>query len=231
MFICQKIRTMIKPNYKNGIKVLQFLSSLALYASIAFAVYVVGAFIFTLNDEGELISTWDVEVSEVSTDFQLTPLGSSINDPKLIIDKGTIQFSSDAIGYFLLKFIDAVIVIAAIIYMIILLKRTLNSIYHQHPFSIENAQRIKYIAILLMVFSPYCLIRSLVYRGYIINNISIGEKSYVDFFNFSSAAGSNQLWLNLDLNLQSLITGIVLFVIAEVFRVGVLIKEDNDSIL
>ena len=92
MFICQKIRTMIKPNYKNGIKVLQFLSSLALYASIAFAVYVVGAFIFTLNDEGELISTWDVEVSEVSTDFQLTPLGSSINDPKLIIDKGAIQF-------------------------------------------------------------------------------------------------------------------------------------------
>jgi len=59
----------------------------------------------------------------------------------------------------------------------------------------------------------------------------VAGKVYTNIFSLYSGTNKNEIWLNLNINFQALLTGIVLLVIAEVFRAGLLIKEDNDSIL
>lgn len=216
---------------KKAARTLLWITNLALYVSIGIALLVVIALIFTVNDEGQLTSAWDIEVREQLTDFQVISENASIDDPKIVINKGGIQFASRSISYYILKSIDAVIVILPVILIILLLRKTVRSIQLQHPFTKENVLRIKYIAFILILISPYSLIKSLIYRSYIVNNIDVAGKVYTNIFSLSSGTNKNEIWLNLDINFQALLTGIVLLVIAEVFRAGVLIKEDNDSIL
>jgi len=216
---------------KKTARTLLWITNLALYASIGIAFLVVMALIFTINDEGQLISALDIEVGEQRTDFQVISENTSIDDPKIVINKGVIQFASRSISYYILKSIDAVIVILPVILIILLLRKTVRSIQLQHPFTKENVRRIKYMAFILILISPYSLIKSLIYRNYIVNNIDVAGKVYTNIFSLYSGTNKNEIWLNLDINFQALLTGIVLLVIAEVFRAGLLIKEDNDSIL
>lgn len=222
------------PYYKKVVRILQWITNLSLFGSIGIALVIVIAFIFTLSDEGELMSAWDFKTDEQITDLQVVSKSHAIDDPKVAINHGTVQFTSSNIGYYILKFVDAIIVILLAISIIILLKRTLRSIDLEHPFTKENARRLKYIAIALMLLSPYSLIKSLIYRSYIINNIGIDGKTYANIFDtfyFFSAPPKNKIWLAIDINFQVLLTGVILLVIAEIFRVGVLMKEDNDSIV
>lgn len=230
-----KSKNLIKNSYYNKIvRILLWVTNLSLVASIGTSLVIVIAFIFTLSDEGELMSAWEVEIGEQITHLKVMSKSPSIDDPKIVINKGVVQFTSRNIGYYMLKFMDAIIVILPAIYIIILLKRTLRSIHLEHPFTKENARRLKYIAFALMLVSPYSLIKSLVYRSYVINNIGVEGKTYADIFEIFhsfSAPPANKIWLALDINFQALLTGVILLVIAEVFRVGVLMKEDNDSIV
>lgn len=216
---------------KQVIRILEWITKLALFASIVITLFIAVSLIFTFSGEGELISTWDIEVSERRNDFSMISENAKTDDSKIIIDKGIIQFTSTSIGYYILKTVDAFIEVFAIILIIVLLRNTVRSIQRYHPFARENVRKIKYISFILILYSPYCLIKSLVYRSYIVNNIDVSGKVFTDIFSLPFDLNENEIWLNLDLNIQALFMGIILFVIAEVFRVGVLIKEDNDSIL
>jgi len=213
------------------IRILEWVTNLALFASIGIALFVAVSLVFTVSGEGELISAWDIEVREQLADFHVIPENAIIDDPKIKIDKGVIQFTSSSISYYILKSVDAVIEILAVILIIVLLRNTVYSIRSNHPFATENVRRIKYIAFIFILISPYSLIKSLVYRSYIVHNIDVAGKEFANIFSLSNNINKNEIWLNLELNIQALLMGIVLLVIAEVFRVGVLIKEDNDSIL
>lgn len=213
------------------IRILEWITNLALYASIGIALFIATSLVFTLSGEGELISAWGIEVREQLTDFNVISENATIADSKIIIDKGVIQFTSSSISYYILKSVDAVIIILAVILIIVLLRNTVRSIRSNHPFVTENVRRIKYIALILILISPYSLIKSMVYRSYIVNNIDVAENVYADIFSLSTDLNKNEIWLNLDVNIQEFLMGILLLVIAEVFRAGVLIKEDNDSIL
>lgn len=219
---------------KKATSILQWVANLALLATASFAVVIFVSFVFTLSGEGELISSYNVRITEQVSDLQLMSENSPIDNPKSLINKGVITFSSRNVGYYLLKLLDVIIVILPAIYIIVLLKKTLHSLQMGHPFTNKNALRLKHIAVILILTSPYNLIKSLVYRSYIINNIKVEKKTYADvldtiYLYFSPPA--NKVWLDLDINFQALITGVILLVIAEVFRVGILIKEDNESIV
>jgi hypothetical protein len=208
--------------YKKLFTAFKWFINLALAFQIGAAILAFVAIIFTVSGEGKLISAWDVFITTKNT---------SIADQQLVLNKGTIQFTSSSIGYYILKIIDSLFVFLVIILVTVLLKKIIYSIQKQNPFTTENAGRIRKIAFLLMAITPYSLIKSLIYRSYIVNNVIIEGKEYTELFSFSPNNLADNIWLVWDINFQALIAGVILIIISEVFGLGVLIKAENESIV
>lgn len=217
--------------YKNLLKAFRWLINIALYVQIAGAVVIFVSFFFMLSGEGELISSYEVALDQQPTEHAISSKNTSLNNLKLVVNQGTIQFTSRNAGYYILKIIDAIFLLAVSILITVLLKKIVKSMEGHHPFTMENTLRIRKIAFLLMSITPYSLIQSFIYRSYILKNISIEGLEYTELFSFLPYNLADRIWVGIDVDLQALITGIILIIIAEVFRIGLIMKLDNESIL
>lgn len=216
--------------YKNLLKVFKWIVNIALYLQIASLALVPIYFIIIFGGEAELFSMVDVVVIPSPTNYNMTSKTELIYNLDFGLNKGTISFTSRGVFYILLKVLESVIRPGFGILITILLRRIVKSMQDHHPFTLENINRIRKIALLLLAFSPYGLIKSLVYRNYVINNISVEGLEYAPLFNFGERFGD--IYFGLDfINLQSLLAGIILLFIAEIFRLGMNIKLDNESII
>ncbi len=209
------------------------LTTIALYLEIGIAVVVVLMFIMTVGSpEDALRSAWPIEVSQSLLSQPLTTNNEHLSNLTMIINRGTILFSSDRFGYYLLKLVDAVFMFALVIGITVLLKRIFLALRAQHPFTVSNARRIRNVALLVVAIAPYSFVKSLIYRYYIQSHIILEDSTYAAWSNFlSSSIPTDQVWIAVDFNIQALLIGLVLLIIAEVFRVGVLIQADNESIV
>ncbi|MEM6841478.1 MAG: DUF2975 domain-containing protein [Bacteroidota bacterium] len=214
--------------YKGLINSLRGIVVLALIFEILIAVAVLVIFIITAtSEEDALLSAWPIVVAEDQSRY-----GTVSDNASVIVNQGTIQFSTKSIGYYLLKSVEAIFTFFIVIGITLLLRDILYSLHRQQVFTTENARRIRNISLLIILFTPYSIAKSFIYRGYLISNIRIEGKEYASLFsNFSGELSSNQIWINVDVNIQALLIGVVLLIIAEVFRMGVLIRLDNESIV
>ncbi|WKN42578.1 DUF2975 domain-containing protein [Tunicatimonas pelagia] len=219
--------------HKKLISTLRGLVIFALILEILMAAMVLIIFATTIiSSEDTLLSAWPVEVGAAVTDLRTSSIHPHLSDVAVTINQGSIQFSSESVDYYLLKFLEIALGFAITIGVTWLLIRILSSLQHQRIFTTENAHRLRNIALLVILATPYSLIKSLTYRGYIATTIEVEGKEYANLFDtFSANLSSNQIWLSFDTNWQALLTGLILLIIAEVFRVGVLIKLDNESIV
>lgn len=217
--------------YKNLLKVFKWFINVALFVQLGAAVVVFVSFVFMLSGEGELMSAYNVELGQQPTTHSISAKSTTLNDLQLVINQGTIQFTSRNFWYSLLKMIDAIFLLTVSILVTLLLKKIIKSIQEQHPFTIKNTLRIRNIAFLLMSITPYSLIQSFIYRSYILKNISIEGLDYTELFSFESYNLAGRIWVGLDVDVQPLIAGVILIIIAEVFRVGMIMKLDNESIV
>ncbi len=219
--------------HKKLINTLKGCIILALILEILMAATVLIIFVTTIvSPEDTLLSAWPIEVGTESTDLFVSNNNTELSNVVITVNQGSVQFSSESVSYYLLKFLEAAFGFAITIGVTQLLIRILSSLQHQRTFTSENARRLRNIALLVMLATPYGLIKSLTYRGYILSNISIEGKEYTSLFSaFSHDLSSNQIWLSFDTNWQALLIGAVLLIIAEVFRIGVLIRTDNESIV
>ena len=219
--------------HKKLISALRGFVVFVLILEILMAATMLITFVITATSpEDVLLSAWPVEVEGNLTNLPISSNKTSLNDVTVTINQGNIQFSSESVGYYLLKFLEVVLGFVITIGVTLLLVRILSSLQHQRIFTTENAYRLRNIALLVMLAMPYGLIKSLLYRGYIVANIGIEGKEYIGLFDtFSESLSSNQIWLNFETNWQALLIGAVLLIIAEIFRIGVLIRTDNESIV
>lgn len=215
------------------VALLRRLVNVALFVEVGIAAVTVIMFIMTASSpDDRLLSAWPVEIEEYVPVATLTTSNEHLSDLTLVQNRGTIEFSSDSVGYYLLKFADTVLVFALAIGITLLLRKVFRSLSNHHPFTAANAQRIRRIALLVILIAPYSLLKSLVYRYYIVRNIAIDGKEYVSFSDlFSRGLFEHEVWIDLNVDLLALFIGLVLLIIAEVFRIGVLIQTDNESIV
>ncbi len=94
-----------------------------------------------------------------------------------------------------------------------LLRKIFATLTTRHPFDPQNANRLRRIAFLVMLFAPLELYNDL------FTHISIGHGFSREKVNFL---------LQPELNFQFVILGAVLLVIAEVFRIGTQLREENE---
>jgi hypothetical protein len=217
--------------YQNMLKVFRWSIRAALFLEIVAAVAIFVSLIFILAGEGELISSYTIELGQQEAQHEVTSGNESLSGLKLLVNTRSITFSSSSFGYYILKILDAIFLLAVSIFITFLLKRIVKSMQDQHPFTVKNMHRIRNISFLLMSLSIFSLIKSLIYRSYIIKNVSIEGFEYADLFSFQTVLAADQIGVGVDMNIQALIIGFILLIIAEVFRIGVIMKEDNESIV
>lgn len=231
IYVCYIANTTMEHiRYRLLIRLLSHTLHLALVFEIIFAVIILIFYVQTIVSDDALLSAWPVEVTVNSFDLPLTSDNPNVGNLSLPIYQGTIQFSLKSIGYYLVKGIDAVFLLGLIMVITVLLKRIFRSLANQHPFTGENARRIRLIALLVLLAVPYSIAKTMAYQYFIRHSIHVEGKEYAPWFgSFSSEASTNKLWLAVDFNGEALIAGIILLLIAEVFRIGILIKTDNES--
>lgn len=215
--------------YKRILKTLRWAINLALFVELAIAIIGIVLMVVVINSDEKLVSGWSAFLPETTESYDVSQshqLETAVASAKEI----SIQFSATGMGYYFLKFIETIFTLSIIIGITFLLGKVFRSLYREHPFTTKNVKRLKYIATLLMVFTPYGIIQSLVYRNYISNHIAIEEKTYVHSL-FPTALKQDEIWLDFQWDLEYLLLGGLLLIIVEIFRVGIELKMDNESIL
>jgi hypothetical protein len=94
-----------------------------------------------------------------------------------------------------------------------LLRKIFATLTTPHPFDARNANRLRRIALLVMLFAPLELCNDVFMHTVVGNNFSREKVKFL---------------LQLQVNFQVIILGAVLLVIAEVFRVGTQLREENE---
>ena len=218
--------------YRPLVRLLYRILTVALYVEIGMAGVVTVTLLMTMiSSEDKLLSAWPLEVAE-ETDYPATTISPHVNNVEVTINRGTVRFSSDSPGYYGLKFLETIFFFALAISITVLLRRLLRSLHPTHPFTPDNARRIRNIAYLVLTIFPYSLIRSAVYWLFTYRTIAIEGTTYTHPFRLLAGRPfPHQVWLDLDVNVLALLIGIVLLIIAEVFRRGVAIQADNESIV
>ncbi len=213
---------------------IQTLISFLLYMQIGAAVITALFFILAVfsGDEGKLVSAWPITVyPPVESTYNLSPLHPQILSPAIKINEGTIGFSSSRLGYYALKALDGLLTFACIIYITYLLREIFKSLSNNYPFAQENTQRLRTIAWLIILVTPYKILRSVLYYWYIKNNISLKGGEWIEWQGFFGLEAKGNVLLNLDMDIWALFTGILLLIITEVFRIGAALQQDKDSII
>jgi hypothetical protein len=85
---------------------------------------------------------------------------------------------------------------------------------------------------LILLIAPYNLLKSLVYYLYFTRNVSVagGEFLYWSEW-FRSASGEGKILIVPEVDFQPVLIGLVLLVIAELFRIGAELQADKEAII
>ena len=179
-----------------------------------------------------LVSAWPVWVDQVQTPFELVATSRNLKELALNVNKGSLHFSSTDIGYYALKLLDAMVSIGIVVAVLALLRQIFDTLALNHPFIPENARKLRTIAILVLVIAPYNLLKSLVYYLYITRNVAVqgGEFLYWSEW-FRSGSGEGKILIVPQVDFLPVLVGLVLLVIAELFRIGAELQQDKESII
>ncbi|WP_235299681.1 DUF2975 domain-containing protein [Portibacter marinus] len=215
--------------FKGLLKIFLWTINLALIVEIAIAAIVIILMLVIINSDENLVSGWSAFLPEINESYTVSQ-SPKIETATASAREVHIQFSATGMIYYFLKFIETIFNLSIIIWITFLLGKIFRSLHNEHPFTVRNAIRLRTIASLIIAIIPFSTIQSLVYRNYISNNISIEGKTYV-YSIFPMELAKNEIWLDFQMNLQYLLIGGLLLLVAEIFRIGVFFKEDSESIL
>lgn len=219
---------------KSVAHVLQKLIGLCLIMESLAALVTLVFFIMAISsgEEGNLLSAWPVTIyPPLESTYSTSPTHGQVLESGILINEGQVQFSSQRAFYYLLKGIDVLLVFAFVIYITYLLSKVVRTVNNHQPFTAENAKRLRSIAWLLVLIVPYKLLRSMLYISYIQSNIALQQTQWLNWPDLLGREIKAGVLLIPDLDLQALLTGLVLLIITEVFTIGTALQADKDSII
>lgn len=214
-------------------KVLKRLLDIAWYLAIAgvsgiFIVFFV--LVLTGSDNDQLDNYWPVEVGQADMQLSVPPATEANYRAKVVVNKGELRFFSDSAVLYLLKFSTLLLGGGVLLAIIYLLRAIFSDLSRNQPFTLENARRLRYMGWIFLLLLPVRLLLLLLFHGYIQDATKAAGfelQAWKPFFTQPIAEG--QLRLAPVFDLQDLLFGLLLLVIAEVFRQGVLLKTENEA--
>ncbi len=160
------------------------------------------------------IDGWPISVPVGSTIGQVTPTSPIIREVKVSVKEASLTFRTQrdwrtiAIAIVGVSFGFGISLVVT--YQ---LRKIFATLTDTHLFVVGNVYRLRTIAFILMAFSPISWLLSLFTNEYVRTHFS---------------AKGNALNFHYELDFNAILTGLVLLVIAEVFKEGVQLKEEQD---
>lgn len=196
---------------------IQFIISAAWYIQLFFLVFLTFAITikFFKNGTSEPTpETVEVRVTQSRAVEVTTPAATNLSAANLKLDSGKLTFnhpsSKQIIGFNLLSMWVGFAISLAITY---LLRQIFRSLAQSNPFVVPNAERLRIIAFLIMLSAV----------------TSFAHDALVNWFlkeNFFLPGSGIRAHLTIDL--KTLFAGLIVLTIAEIFRIGARLKEEQD---
>lgn len=214
--------------------------ALSAATEIIFILYILGAslvmgiLVFMNVEEGVTVNlsfshldAYDLADDYKFDEIKLESKNSDINDPVLTSLGYKLRFNSSAAwieGGILFLTIAAIFYIGVILWFS---RKVVLSLQNNSPFTFENYRRLRLIGILVLILDPLKWIVSLLIRIWVNSNfiLPLGGKSLANYlgYHFGFTLGSADSFLY-----NSVLFGLIILVIAQVFRHGLDMKEEQD---
>jgi hypothetical protein len=177
-----------------------------------------------MNDGG-LTYNWPLTLSQPDADLQITAASPGITAIKLHkdcyhegrISEQVLSFEDGTPARKLLQTLHNLAYIGVIMFITWQLKRLFESLASDQPFRRQNASRIRAIAFAVVFLVFYNVVEALLSRLYTGATISL--------------AGAKLDWYDYSFDGETLLLGVLLLIIAEVFRRGTDYQADSESIV
>jgi hypothetical protein len=220
---------------KSIVNILRWIFTFAFYVGVVVTVVAVAVSIMTLYpaEKSELVSSWPIHVSPQALDYKPFPMHQSLHRLSITSTHAMISFASTDYFYYVLKFLDFIATMCLWLMVIYLLKQLFSSLTNNYLFTENNIKKLRMVAVLIISIMPVKLINGLLHYIYIKNNVQIEGKTIVlfpDLFTESQLA-NDKIWFVINPDFQTLIIGLVILVLVEIFRIGLNFKHDNESII
>lgn len=197
---------------------IKFIISAAWYIQLFFLVLLTVAISIKFLRNGNTEPTPEtVEVRLTQSrqvDVATASVADNISDASLALDSGKLTFnhqsSKQIIGFNLVFMWLGFSISLTITY---LLRRLFKSLTQNNPFIVENAQRLRLISFLIMLIPVTSFAHDAVVNWFLKQNFLLD--------------GSG-IRSHLSIDLKTLFVGLVVLVIAEIFRVGARLKEEQE---
>jgi hypothetical protein len=213
---------------KTSYKVLRWIIDISFYGIIVGGIFLI-LVVSTKWNEGDFsIGLQTSQRYSIESDVaHIVSSSKEVIEPSLVATKIAMNFKTTSN---LLKGLSAgisVLKFAYIFLIIFILRKFVHSLNDENPFTLQNVKRLQIIGILLLLIEPLLWI-----MRYFLTEL---VESYVThtIFTLGSIAGKVGYWVGFNIAsgvfLSSWITvGFIVLVIAEVFRQGLKMKEEQD---
>lgn len=220
-----------KFDYPTPIWLLKWGANIALGIHIVVAISVLFVLLLAFGSDNGLTSSWPITNGKNLSSYALSAKSQSVGNLSIEVSEGVLSFTSTSAGYCVLKFADTAITLLLTLFILLLLRQVVGTLATQTPFCEANAKRLRMMAVLIMALTPHQLLQGFVYRLFVQNNILVEDAKFASFPFNSAVDSSNTIWLSSGLDLQPLFIGLLLLAIAEVFKIGVHLRQDSESIV
>jgi hypothetical protein len=128
-----------------------------------------------------------------------------------------LSFEDSTLGRRLLQTLHNVVTIAIILLITYWLKKLFTNLAENKPFTEENSKRVQWIAWTVLFMVLFDIIKAFLYRAYTASTVSLTGAS-LDKYDYS-------------FDFRAFLLGLLLLIIAELFRRGNQYQTDSESIL
>lgn len=160
------------------------------------------------------IDGWPVTLPAGSYTTQVSPTSPKLSDVKVQVEKASLSFRTQRDWRIIAIAITGVCfgfgIALAITYQ---LRKIFATLTQANPFVASNAGRIRIIAFILISFPLVSTLLGTITNQYVKTHFAAGGNAFSFYYN---------------LDFSAVLTGLVVLVIAEVFRLGTQLKEEQD---
>ena len=148
-----------------------------------------------------------------SSSDRITSIDKTFTNPSITISTVLLSYRYRNRLYFFINGLEKLIILGLAIWLIYNLRIVISTLVKREPFIKGNAIRIRNIGII-------CIIHELI-RSFILFNEAWFIKNKFLIF-------GRPISLKFDLNIETIFLGLVIIVIAEIFRIGTQLKEEQE---
>jgi hypothetical protein len=177
-----------------------------------------------MDDDGIRYS-WPVTLTSIEVQPQIKPLSPKITGIKLqdrynvesTTHERMLSFDDSTLGRRLIQTLHNLVYIFLIMFITWQVKHILTGFSANQPFGNQNVTRIRWIAFSVLFLVFFDVFEDILHRSYSEFTITLN--------------GATFDWYNNGFDLRTLLLGILLLIIAEVFKRGTEYQTDSESIL